>query len=300
MTGCRRAVAALVACMLAAAVLAACQGGNDESKLSSPAPTTGASTTSSTTTTTPPTTTTTGPPAPGPLANALPTVDPPPPGHHAILALGDSTMGQAIYALPAVLASHGFDAVLYDAHVNASGLLDPINGVSARELLAEQLAAHPDVDTVMFEWLNVCAFACADGDPAYGSPTFFTAWQDAVRALVGDARAHHLRVLWAIPPPPPPPPTPDPPAENWDNRPMRTLVATALAEAVSLYPFTIGVDTVDWWSAVSDTSGRYQQSLWYDGALHRMRAVDLVHLTDDASLRTSTWTAAALSRLFAE
>jgi hypothetical protein len=294
----RRAVAVALVCTVLAVSLVSCRSGSDQVRSSS-TPSSRA-TRSTTTTTTPVTTTsptTTTVPPQGPVANPWPAIGTPPSGHHAILAMGDSIMGQTVHSLPAVLASHGFDAVVYDAHANASGLLDPMNGMTARELLAQQLALHPDVDTVLFEWLNVCAFACADGDPAYGSPAFYTAWQDAARALVADARAHGLQVLWAIPPPPPPPTTTEPLAESWDNRPMRAQVATQLANMVRQYPLTLGVSTADWWTALSDTNGSYQQTLWYDDALHQVRSDDGVHLTEDGSVRTSTWTVASLVQI---
>jgi hypothetical protein len=207
-------------------------------------------------------------------------------------------MGQVVHTLPENLASHGFDAVVYDAHINASGLLDPMEGVGVRERLAQQLALHPDVDTVVFEWLNVCAFACGDGGPAYGSPEFYAAWQDTVRALVGDARAHGLQVLWAIPPPPPPAPADDPFVESWSSQSMRAAVATVLAENARQYPVTLGVATTNWWTALSDTNRQYQRSLWYDDALHQVRMDDGVHLTDDGSVRGSTWTVASLAQLY--
>jgi hypothetical protein len=298
MTARSRSIAGIVVGALLVATLSACGGGDDQTRAASTSSTVARTAPTTTTTTAPPTTTTTaGPPPPGPVANPWPVIGPAPAGHHAILTMGDSIMGQSTFALGSVLASHGFDAVVYDAHVNASGLLDPMNGVSARELLAQQLAAHPDVDTVLFEWLNVCAYGCADGDPAYGTPAFYAAWQDVVRSLVSDVRARGLRVLWAIPPPPPP--APDvPPAESWDNPPMRVAVATQLAATVRTYPETLGIPVIDWWTALSDTQGQFQATLWYDGALHDVRTFDGVHITDDGSVRASTWAVAALAQLY--
>jgi hypothetical protein len=214
--------------------------------------------------------------------------------------MGDSIMGQVVYTLPANLASHGVDAVVYDAHINASGLLDPMNGMTVRQRLAEQLALHPDVDTVLFSWLNVCAFACEDDDPAYGSPAFYAAWGDMARALVGDARARGLQVLWAIPPPPPPPPPGDPLVESWNSQSMRAAVATVLAETEQQYPVSLGVATTNWWTALSDTNRQFQQTLWYDDGLHQVRTDDGVHLTEDGSVRGSTWTVASLVELYSQ
>ncbi len=118
--------------------------------------------------------------------------------------MGDSLMGGTASTLPGVLTAHGFDATVYDAHVNGSGLLDPMNGYSARDYLAQQLRAHPDVDTVIFEWAGVCDDVCSADALAYGSPEFFAAWQAAASDLIRDARLHGLKVVWAISPPPPP------------------------------------------------------------------------------------------------
>jgi hypothetical protein len=296
-----RFVAVIVLGGVLATALVGCKGSSDQARSSSTPsssrPRVTSTTPTSTSTTSTPSTTVASP-AQGPIANPWPTVGPAPAGHHAILTVGDSIMGQGAAALPEVLKSHGFDAVVYDGHVNASGLLDPLNGVSAREHLAQQLAAHPDVDTVLFEWLNVCAFACSDGGLAYGSPEFYAAWQDGVRGLVDDARARNLTVLWVIPPPPPPPSTTDAPIASWSSPPMRVVVATQLAAAVRQYPVTLGVDTVDWWTALSDLDSQYQRELWYDGALHEVRSDDGVHITGDGSVRTSTWTVAALSEVY--
>ena len=64
------------------------------------------------------------------------------------------------------------------------------------------------------------------------------------------------------------------------------------------YAAVPGVTTADWWRALSDTSGQWQENLWYDDAIHAVRTPDLVHLSDDGSTRTSTWTVAALAKLY--
>ncbi len=249
-------------------------------------------------TTTPAPTTAAGPTPTGPVGNPWPQIGAAPPEHHAILAMGDSLMGETVFTLPTVLAAHGFDAVVYDAHINASGLLDPMNGSSARDYLAQQLAIHPDVDTVIFEWAAVCAVACGPDTLAYGSPEFFAAWHAAAGDLVRDAYTRGLKVLWAISSPPPPDVTGEAPVEDWSSKSMRVLVGTTLTMYERRYPTDFGVTVADWWQALSDTNGQWQDALWYDDALHTVLVGDRVHLTEDGSTRTSTWTVAALARLY--
>jgi len=272
---------ALLAAVLVAA--AGCQRANQASR----------SATAPTTTTAPPATTT-----PVALGNPWPQIGSAPPEHHAILLMGDSLMGGTYLTLPAVLAAHGFDATVYDAHVNGSGLLDPMNGYFARDYLALQLQAHPDVDTVIFEWAGVCDDVCSADALAYGSPDFFAAWQAAASELIHDARLHGLKVVWAISPPPPPDLNRDAPVEDWSSQAMRVFVTTLAAAYERNYPADFGVTTADWWQALSDTSGHWQKTLWYDNATHAVRAGDRVHLTEDGSTRTSTWTTAALATLY--
>jgi hypothetical protein len=51
---------------------------------------------------------------------------------------------------------------------------------------------------------------------------------------------------------------------------------------------------IDWWEPLVDVNGAYQTFLFYDAAWHKVRNDDLVHLELDGSIRTATWTAAAL------
>ncbi len=58
---------------------------------------------------------------------------------------------------------------------------------------------------------------------------------------------------------------------------------------------TAGTTAPSWWGTrLNDTSGAFQQDLYYDGAVHRVRSDDLVHLEPDGAVRTATWTASAL------
>ena len=143
-----------------------------------------------------------------------------------------------------------------------------------------------------------CAGACGPDTLAYGSPEFFAAWHAAAGDLVHDASARGLKVLWAISSPPPPDVTGEAPIEDWSSKSMRVLVGTALTMYERRYPTDFGVTVADWWQALSDTNGQWQDALWYDDALHTVLLGDRVHLTEDGSTRTSTWTVAALARLY--
>ena len=233
-----------------------------------------------------------------PTGIAPPVIRPAPPGAHSILAVGDSDLAQGLFKLPEVLGRHGVAAQVYDSHGSGWGLLDPLDGMSALDVLADRLAAHPDVDTVVIGFEGVCAFACGPGKLAYGSQRFYDAWDAAARALVTSARARGLQVVWAVAPPAAPSPSDDPPVEDWFSLPMRHQVTTALAEHARAYGDQFGIATVDWTQALSDSNGGWQSQLSYDGAVHTVRLDDKVHLTEDASVRTSTWTTATLTQLW--
>jgi hypothetical protein len=278
-------------------VAAACSSGEEPRSIGAPSRGGSAITTAPTSTTAPPTTT---PPTdpPGPVANPWPLVGPAPAEHHVILTMGDSLMGQTASVLPGVLAAYGFDATVYDAHLNATGLLDLVNGVSASDIFTTQMALHPDVDTVIFEWLNVCV-ACSERGIAYGSPEFYETWSAAQRALVLDAYSRGLQVVWAVSPPPPPDTTGEVPREDWFSFSQRPIVAATLAGYDRRLHRELGVTNADWWEALSDTAGQFQMALWWDDALHAVRLDDRVHLTDEGAQRTATWTVAALAELYA-
>jgi hypothetical protein len=287
-----------VVAVVMSAALAGCSNGNGPGTVTARGQGVPATTVPATTvpTTTAPTTTAPAPTPTGPVANPWPLIGPAPAGHHAILTMGDSLMGQASVTLQQVLSEHGFDAVVYDAHVNATGLLDHIDGVTMRELFARQVAAHPDVDTVMFEWLNACG-TCGEQGIAYGSPEFYAQWDAMARGLVLDAYARGLRVVWALAPPAPPDTSGLAPAEDWMSFSERPVVAKQLETRYRRLHNDLGVSIADWAEALSDTDGAYQPSLWWDDALHQVRGDDRVHLTFDGSLRASTWTVAALAQL---
>ena len=244
---------------------------------------------------------------PGPLtdANGVPTgIAPPvirsaPPGDHSILAVGDSDLAQGLFKLPEVLGQHGVAAQVYDAHGSGWGLLDPLDGMSALDVLADRLAAHPDVDTVVIGFEGVCAFACGPGKLAYGSQRFYDAWDAAARALVTERGVRAVSRScgrWRRPRRRHPPTT-----RRWRTGSASrcaTRSRPTLAEHARAYGDQFGIATVDWTQALSDSNGGWQSQLSYDGAVHTVRLDDKVHLTEDASVRTSTWTTATLTQLW--
>jgi hypothetical protein len=233
-----------------------------------------------------------------PVGISPPVIGPVPPGRHGILAVGDSDLAQSLFTLPEQLAQHGVDAPVYDAHGNGWGLLDPLDGASALDVLDRAIAAHPDIDTVVIGFVGVCAFACGPGRLAYGSPQFYDAWDAAARALVTRARLYGLQVVWAVEPPPAPSPTSEPPVEDWFSLPMRHEVATTLVAHARAYASAFGIASVDLSQALSDTSGQWQQRLSYDGGVHDVRLDDKVHVTEDGSRRASAWTLTTLAQLW--
>jgi hypothetical protein len=296
----RRFAVLLLATLLAAVGCTSGDGGPTGRRTLGTTTTTAApATTAPTTTTAPPPpapTTTTVPPPPGiPAGNPWPDALPIAPGHHAVLVMGNSIAGQTYWSLPDVLAYRGIDAVAYNATMPTAGLLDLMYGLTPPDFLSAQLVAHPDVDTVVFEFAGACAAACGPGGVEYNSADFFARWQAVAHQLMADAKARGLHVIWAISPPPP---VPDDPSDAHFVR--ATQVAVALIQYDRQYPATEGVVAADWYTALADTAGLWQPGLWYDGALHVVRADDLVHLTPEGSVRTSTWTITALADSWAK
>ena len=217
------------------------------------------------------------------LANPWPDVPPTTPDAHHVLLLGDSLMGGTATLLPGLMR----DVTFYDEHRNGSGLVGQLDGVEPVDFFEAQLQEHPDVDTVVFEWAGACANPCPIG---YGSLDFYAKWTSTMVALRDAAVAHGLAVLWVVPPPPPPE------AAAADGPFVFTPdTSTTLSNLTRWFR---DVTLVDWWSALSDTGGAYQQTLFYGlfdpPALHQVRADDRIHLSIDGAFRTSWWTMAAL------
>jgi hypothetical protein len=224
------------------------------------------------------------------LGNPAPTVSPVG-GHHEVLLVGDSVLGNTISILPGVLQATGLDATLVDAHVNGSGLASNAGfGGSPLDFLKRQLAAHPRVDTVVLGWTD----ACAECPVPYGSQQFYDLWTANAHTLIDHLHATprpdggRYAVVWVQNPPMPP----GLPGSFYEHSDAVGQVLNWIS--VADYAPRAG-GRADFWRALSDTSLRYQQFLFYDGALHQVRADDKVHLTVDGATRASTWLAAALA-----
>jgi hypothetical protein len=215
------------------------------------------------------------------LANPAPTIPRGAAGHHEILLVGDSNLGQAAVHLPDELSSAGVDAHVVDAHVNGMGLLDPVpgDGRAVGDWFEATITAHP-ADLVVFEFIGNCS--CSH-TALYGTNNFYTRWFEVATDLVHRAKAHGARALWVVSPPVKP-----------DPANGVAAVVHSLAFRDTLMPARAGTGTADWWSAFTDTAGIYQQVLFYDGALHTVRADDGVHFTDDGAARAALFTVAGI------
>jgi len=226
------------------------------------------------------------------------TATPTAPRHHVLL-IGDSLMGNTAPLVGGPLTRAGWDVDIIDAHVNGTGVLGPVGDApDSLTYVREQLAHHPDVDTVVIEWAGACA-TCGTTDPVYGSPEFITAWRtraheiiDYLHSLRG-GNGTRLQVAWVKSPPMPGD------ASDTARYQLRAAVALVLSwmDETDLGP-AAGPAKIDWFAALADTDEHYRESLIYDGSTHQVRADDRVHLTADGAARTAQWTAVALSRLW--
>jgi hypothetical protein len=220
------------------------------------------------------------------------------PRHHVLL-IGDSLMGNTAPLVDGPLKKAGWDVDIIDAHANGTGVLGPVGDApDALTYVREQLARHPDVDTVVIEWAGACA-TCGTTDPEYGSPEFMTAWRTRAHAIIDylhsvrKRNGRQLQVAWVKSPPMPGD------ASDTARYQLRAAVALVLSwmDETDLGP-AAGPTKIDWFAALADTDQHYRESLIYDGATHQVRADDRVHLTADGAARTAQWTAVALSRLW--
>jgi hypothetical protein len=216
---------------------------------------------------------------------------------HRVLLVGDSLMGNTASLLRAPLTDAGWDVDIVDAHANGTGVLGPVGDApDSLTYVREQVAAHPDVDTVVIEWAGACA-TCGTVGPEYGSPAFYAAWRAGAHSIIDFLHTVRtpdgapLHVLWVRSPPMPLDVVDGPQYE------LRAAVAMVLSwiDAAELGP-AAGPVTPDWYAALADTDGQYRQSLIYDGGTHDVRAPDRVHLTAEGARRTAAWTVAALSQ----
>jgi hypothetical protein len=221
------------------------------------------------------------------------------PHHHYLLLIGDSLMGNTIAVVPRALDARGLDADIIDAHVNGSGVIGPVGDApDALAYVKEQIAAHPEADTVVIQWAGACA-TCGTSGPTHGSTEFFAQWRsgahaiiDYLHSVVGPGGAP-LQVAWVASPPMPIGST-NPVSDQLGTA---TPLALAWLDATELGP-AAGPVTPNWFEALTDTAMHYNQNLIYDGGTHQVRADDLVHLTADGAARSAQWTAAALDEMW--
>ena len=216
--------------------------------------------------------------------------------HRTLLMVGDSLVGQHDVAFPTVLAQHGIDATVVDAHVNGSGLFGPVGDAgSALQWVQEKVAEHPEADPVVIEWTGVCAVCGttvggvaypAIGDAAGG---FYSLWVSKALEIVDWLRAQGKTVVWVTSPPM----GVDTPSIHADaSRLLSMLDALVIGPSAS-------TAAVNWFDALSDTDGNYAPALWYDGQFNTVRTVDLIPLTMAGATRAATWTVAGLADLLA-
>ena len=200
-----------------------------------------------------------------------------------MLLLGDSLLNQTAPELGRALVWHGLNADIVDESFPGTGLLDP-------HVVSTQIAkvnAHPSADIVVIEFSGNCVNCSA----TYGSPEFFRDWSANLVAIVDFVRSLHKDAVLVLPPP-------LRPDLGWAE------VQRQLGERVARTAAEKRVVLVNWWDALVDTDGNYQQFLLYpdvfgEPTLHAVRDDDGVHLTQDGARRTAEWTASALHRFWA-
>jgi hypothetical protein len=206
---------------------------------------------------------------------------------------GDSLMGQHDFAFPDVLASHGYDATVIDAHVNASGLIGPVGYAdSALEWVQEKVAEYPQADPIVIEWAGACAVCGttrngitypAIGDDAAG---FYSMWVENAWEIIDWLHAQGKTVVWVSSPP-----------FGIDSTtvPVRVEAARALSmlDALVIGPHAAG-STIDWFTALSDVNKQYATTLWYHNQFNTVRTPDLTHFTLEGATRAAIWSIAGL------
>jgi hypothetical protein len=133
----------------------------------------------------------------------------------------------------------------------------------------------------VFAFLGMC-FGCPQ---PWGSQQFYAAWESVMRDVIGEAQHLGLDVVW----------TRTPPIAN----PFAAPVAANVSVLTSRVTAELGVVQADWWTALADTGGAYQQDLYYaaffqPSAVHRVRSDDGLHFVEEGRRRIAAWTAAAV------
>ena len=229
------------------------------------------------------------------IAHPWPTVEPVS-DSHVVLMVGDSLLGNTDYSLPAVMAQRGFDHVtIIDAHQNGTGPIGPVGpDADALDWMNRNLDANPDVDTVVIEYGGACATCDGVQGPLYGSDQFFRTWVDNAIAMIEAAQARGLNVMYTVSPKGI---VSGSTIASGSEYRVDTADMLAYLDRIRMTPAT-GNPIVDWWEPVIDLNGNAQESLFYDGAWHKVRTDDMVHLDVDGSIRTATWTAKALGEMW--
>jgi hypothetical protein len=227
--------------------------------------------------------------------------------HHELLMIGDSLLGQTDSQLVDVLSTRRLDVTVIDAHVNGTGLIGPIPFTSADGLVTtypdalawvrHQIEAHPDVDTVVVEYGGACA-TCGlwvPGSVAYGSDDFYARWVANAERIIDYLHDAGKLVLWTTSPQS---------GASGETIASGSAYKIDVARWLSFLDARViapraGTPSPDWWTALNDVAGNFQRFLWYDGAVHEVRWVDLVHLEADGAVRTAMWTVAALDAAWA-
>jgi hypothetical protein len=213
--------------------------------------------------------------------------------HRTLLMFGDSLMGQHDVAFPGVLAAHGIDATVIDAHINASGLIGPVGDAdSALAWVQEKVAEYPDADPVVLEWAGACAVCGTTRNgityPAIGDDDagFYSTWVAHAWEIIDWLHSQGKTVVWVTSPPF---------GTGEFTVPARVEAAGALSmlDALVIGP-RASHTTLDWFTALSDTNKRYATTLWYDNRFNTVRTEDLTHFTLEGATRASKWSVAGL------
>jgi hypothetical protein len=213
--------------------------------------------------------------------------------HRTLLMIGDSLMGQLDFVVHGVLADHGVDATVIDAHINASGLIGPVGDApTALAWVQEQVAEHPEANPVVIERggeCRVCGTTVGGVEyPALGDAEagFYDMWVTNAYAIIDWLHAQGKTVVWAISPPFGPG-APSVPLQVETSKWLSMLDSFLIGPHASSPP-------IDWFAALADTDREYATSLFYDNAFHTVRTDDLTHLTLDGAKRASTWSVSVL------
>ena len=229
------------------------------------------------------------------FGNPEPAVRTPAPNspHRTLLMFGDSLMGQHDTMVNDVLAEHGFNLTVVDAHVNASGLIGPVGDAdTALDWVKENVAEHPEANPIVIEWAGACAVCGTTVDgvayPAIGDSDagFYDRWITNAFAVIDWLHSQGKTVVWVTSPPF---------GTDTSGVPVRVEAAQWLS---NFDTYLIGPHasrtTIDWYTALSDTTRKYATSLWYDNQLNTVRTGDLTHLTAEGARRTAEWSASIL------